>query len=517
MECEIFCILYGNELIYKKGENVNEKIKDNDKSNDIYEKLNDINIEELNDIKELNYIKELKDSKELNDKLNDLKEFNNVKKPNDNLIDSKELNNIKSSNDSKELFTKNIDDNIDLNYSKKSDLSSNLIDENKIYAILCDKTCFYAECGGQIGDTGIIKIYSENILIGEMNVKDVKDFNGFILHFGTIKLLNFNLVNLKGKMIYNDRSDIMKNHTGTHLLNHTLRHFYGDVIQKGSFVDSLKLRFDFSYSKSFSKEEIKKIEDYMNDLINKKIKVKSLNFKFNEIPKDCIYMKDEKYPDEVRIISIENVSKELCGGTHVKNLSEIKSIRIMSEGSISSNTRRIVCFTGENAIKASKGELHELPLIEKIENAEKLKEEEKRILLHKKEIINGNMLKITNLINDYKKEIKNNYFFKVENNKLKHYILENKLEDICKFIYEVNFEDLKLKNISKELNGIANILDKEKINGCIFYIEDDFLYFNFRGLNAIERCKKFCEKLVETNIGGNENCASGKGKFKIKN
>jgi len=247
-----------------------------------------------------------------------------------------------------------------------------------------------------------------------------------------IKVISLDdMKNLTAKLTYDEsyRNNVKKNHTGTHLLNHTLRKFFKGIDQKGSLVDDKKLRFDFSYGKNITKEEIYEIEKYMNDTIkgNKKINIKYMKFDTlihqddkskgesvdNKVDNsvsvdnsdgsiddmnDVIFLRDEKYPETVRIVSIDGLSDELCGGTHVENTGEIERIRIVSEGSISSNTRRIIAYTGKEALRIEnnykngkdiennvENDDFEIPYFERLCMAEERKKKEKeRIETRKK-------------------------------------------------------------------------------------------------------------------------------------
>ena len=223
--------------------------------------------------------------------------------------------------------------------------------------LISDETPFYAESGGQVGDSG--NIYSsENNLLAKVN--DTKKVDGEIfLHFVEKNLENINT----GQKIFlkvdeERRKKIRNNHSATHLLHASLRKILGDHIsQKGSLVNNEKLRFDFTYNENLSKEQVSKIEGLVNQSIraNMKSSTEYLPTKI-AIKTGAIALFGERYPENVRVISFKNPksksslsSVELCGGTHVYATGEIGTFKIISNHSVSSGVKRIEAITGENA------------------------------------------------------------------------------------------------------------------------------------------------------------------------
>lgn len=149
------------------------------------------------------------------------------------------------------------------------------------------------------------------------------------------------------------RLDITRNHSATHLLDQALRDVLGDhVHQAGSLVDPYKLRFDFSHNKALSKEEIRKIEDLVNEKIREELPVKKEIMAYEESEKiGAIGLFEDKYKDQVRVVSIGDYSKELCGGCHVGNSSEILIFKIIQESSAAAGVRRIEAITGKEVYK----------------------------------------------------------------------------------------------------------------------------------------------------------------------
>ena len=215
--------------------------------------------------------------------------------------------------------------------------------------IILNQTPFYAESGGQVGDIGIIKSDSYEFI-----VSDTYKFNGGIFgHTGHVRSGKINLKD-KGNAIINisHRSNIKRNHSATHLLHKALKIVLGDhVEQKGSLVDSVKTRFDFSHNKALSSEEIKEIELIVNSEILQNQSTQTRLMKIEEAQKEGATMLfDEKYDEKVRVLNIGN-SSELCGGTHVNQTGDIGLFKIQSEVGIASGIRRVEATTGYNLVE----------------------------------------------------------------------------------------------------------------------------------------------------------------------
>jgi len=211
--------------------------------------------------------------------------------------------------------------------------------------LITNQTPFYGESGGQVGDTGYI-------ISGEFKfeVTDVqKKLGDLFVHYGkvlsgTIKLKD----SVEMKIDIERRDNIRAYHSATHLLHESLRRVLGThVIQKGSLVESDRLRFDFSHMKPISPNEIDKIETYVNSMINKKSNVKTRIMTPKEaVDNGALALFGEKYGDEVRVLSMGNeedkyFSTELCGGTHVRNTGDIGKFKIVSQSSIAAGVRRV--------------------------------------------------------------------------------------------------------------------------------------------------------------------------------
>jgi alanyl-tRNA synthetase len=215
--------------------------------------------------------------------------------------------------------------------------------------VLAD-TPFYAEAGGQVGDTGTLKgarfsALVENTLYiaPELVAHEVKVLSGE-MKTGDAADAAVDLVR---------RQAVSNNHTATHLLHAALRQVLGDhVKQAGSLVSATRLRFDFTHFSHLSKEEIHKVESVVNDKIRADIPVETRVTSLEEgIRQGATAIFEEKYGEQVRVIGIADFSKELCGGVHVRSTGQIGLFKIVSEASISSGMRRIEAVTGEEAFK----------------------------------------------------------------------------------------------------------------------------------------------------------------------
>lgn len=207
-----------------------------------------------------------------------------------------------------------------------------------------DVTNFYAEMGGQVADTGFIE--NKETRANVINVTKAPNKE----HLHHVKVL-YGSIKVGDRMSLNVDKDrhfsIMKNHSATHLLQSALIEVLGDECkQKGSFVNEEYLRFDFSFLRKIDSTELKKIERRVNEFIKEGIEEKTAVLPIEEAKKlNAISLFDEKYGDSVRVVEFGDVSKEFCGGTHVKNTSDIGLFKIISEGSISSGVRRIEART----------------------------------------------------------------------------------------------------------------------------------------------------------------------------
>lgn len=216
--------------------------------------------------------------------------------------------------------------------------------------IVLDKTAFYAESGGQVGDTGTLTVNGSVFTV----TNTTKTAEGVILHYGT--LTEGDAINLGdevfGQVNKARRQAIMRNHTAAHLLQAALREALGThVEQAGQLVNESAVRFDFSHFSALSGEEITKIENRVNEIILSAAPVVTEEMAIEAAKKKgAMALFGEKYGDTVRVVSAGNFSTELCGGTHVSNTGNIGLFRIISESSVAAGVRRIEGVTGLGVI-----------------------------------------------------------------------------------------------------------------------------------------------------------------------
>ena len=245
---------------------------------------------------------------------------------------------------------------------------NNAVDEIKEgdqVGIILDKTVFYAESGGQVGDTGIIG--TETSLF---NVVDCKKVGTHFMHFGHLKHGAISRGDkVKVEIDTQRRQSITCNHSATHLLHEALRLVLGDhVEQRGSMVDGDRFRFDFSHDTSVSAEEIRKVENIVNMEIMRNKKVVTTSMSMEEAQKKgARALFGEKYGDVVRVVNIgEDFSVELCGGTHVKRSGEIGLVKVALETSVASGIRRIESCSGAKATELCNAQQDQLSAISNV-------------------------------------------------------------------------------------------------------------------------------------------------------
>lgn len=224
------------------------------------------------------------------------------------------------------------------------------------FQIVLNKTPFYAESGGQVGDQG--KLISANDVV---NITDTKKENNLIVHF-TDQLPENPAALFHATVDAHKRNETMANHSATHLLHEALREVLGThVEQKGSLVHPDYLRFDFSHFSKMTDEEIEKVELLVNQRIRKNFALEeNRSMKIDDAKKTgAMMLFGEKYGDVVRVIKFGN-SVELCGGTHVQHTGEIGMFKIQSEGAVAAGVRRIEAISSESAFGFVKNELDTL-------------------------------------------------------------------------------------------------------------------------------------------------------------
>jgi len=251
-------------------------------------------------------------------------------------------------------------------------LSPTNVFEDEQLAIILDKTNFYAEMGGQVGDSGVLASASTSF-----DVESTKTIGGFVLHIGRLRSGKIQVGDTVTATVAPARQFTERNHTTTHLANWALREVLGDgVQQKGSLVDPEKLRFDFSHPKALADDELERVESLVNQSIERKLPVYA-----EEAPQEQALKINglravfgEKYPPLVRVVSIgapvkdlladpqnpkwREFSIEFCGGTHLSSSDIAEHFAITAEESVSKGIRRIVALTGLAASAASKAAAH---------------------------------------------------------------------------------------------------------------------------------------------------------------
>lgn len=225
------------------------------------------------------------------------------------------------------------------------------LEEGMEAAVVLNTTTFYPEMGGQVSDRGQISHRS-----ALFEVKECKQpYPGIILHIGTLRKGALIIGEPVHTKVYEPRRKLIcQSHTATHLLHWALEQVLGPHIkQAGSLVEEARLRFDFSHHKAVTKGEIREIENLVNGKIreNMPLSIYNMSYDLAKRHKEIKQFFGEKYGGEVRVVDIDQFSKELCGGTHVKQLADIGLFRISKESSIGSGVRRIEAVTGEYAEK----------------------------------------------------------------------------------------------------------------------------------------------------------------------
>lgn len=339
--------------------------------------------------------------------------------------------------------------------------------------IILDETCFYAEMGGQVADKGII---AGNGIEGNI-INVIKAPNGQHLH--SVKL-NKGVIKLGTKLnVHIDeqrRLMIRKHHSSAHLLQSALKEVLGSHIsQAGSYVDDSKTRFDFTHYKKISEEELTLIETKVNEAILASYPVVTEELTVEEAKNSgAIALFDDKYGDLVRVVSMGDYSKELCGGTHVSNTSEIGLFVIRSEESISSGVRRIEACTG-------------------IKGYELLKQREAMLKNTAKMLKSASIYdvgeKLTATLNEIEKQ-------KIEINSLKEKVAGYELNELLnnvKIVDGVNVIVNKVNNLSQgELNVIANNVKSK--------YKDYFLFIVSKSEDKLSMICQISDKFVNKGI-----------------
>ena len=217
--------------------------------------------------------------------------------------------------------------------------------------VVLEHTPFYAESGGQVGDTGLIFV-GNGVGDGEFEVKDTVKLGNAIAHKGVARANISVNAKVTAQIDVANRDAIIKNHSATHLLHAALRTVLGDhVAQKGSLCDNQRLRFDFSHYEGVTADELRQVEVMVNLEIRRNVQRETALMQIDEAKeKGAMALFGEKYDDEVRVVTMGDFSVELCGGVHVERTGDIGLFKILSEGGIAAGVRRIEAVTGSGAM-----------------------------------------------------------------------------------------------------------------------------------------------------------------------
>lgn len=322
------------------------------------------------------------------------------------------------------------------------------------YQLVLSQTPFYAEGGGQVGDTGILIHETSKETI---QIVDTKKENGLIIHFSDELPSHLEGV-FFAKVAEDRRRDIQSNHSATHLLHAALKQVLGEhVNQKGSLVSDEVLRFDFSHFAKVSDEELRRVEQIVNAKIRENLSLdERRNVPYNDaIDMGVTALFGEKYGDFVRVIIFdENFSKELCGGTHVQYTGNIGFFKILSEGAVAAGVRRIEAITGRRAEEI-------------IDRQDELINELKNLLKHPKDLSAA----ITGLLQEnskLKKEVEKSLVEKAQ--QLRQVLVEKAID-----INGVRFigEQVELPN-ADAVKNLAFAIKKAIDNGLFLVLAADF-------------------------------------------
>ena len=353
----------------------------------------------------------------------------------------------------------------------KNNKQSDSLKEGDEGMVILNQTPFYGESGGQVGDNGTIS-NGNNIF----KVSDVqKKLGNLFVHYGKVEKGNFNLKdNVELKIDIERRENVKAYHSATHLLHESLRRILGThVMQKGSLVAPDRLRFDFSHMKPISSDEMVKIDEHVNQMVNKKSEVITRIMTPKEgIAHGALALFGEKYGDEVRVVFMgeegnKYFSTELCGGTHVKNTRDIGNFKVVSQSAIAAGVRRVEALRDKQLDEFLKNKEKQSNLSEqKDEETIKVLSEEIKKLGGKPNLNKDNK---KDLIKELNKELEKLSINEIINNKSKNIINDEKING-------VNVRMQKIDGLPpKELRRLIDNGKKEIGEGIviIFASKDD--------------------------------------------
>jgi alanyl-tRNA synthetase len=320
----------------------------------------------------------------------------------------------------------------------KNDVEVDEINSKDEAVLILDKTPFYAESGGQVGDQGVIESENDQFTVQD-TIKIKKNVYG---HIGKVKSGSFRInQKIKAQIDIERRNHIKRNHSVTHLLHKALKIVLGDhVEQKGSLVDNLKTRFDFSHTKPISNEELNEVETIVNNeiLLNKRTNTEMMSIDQAK-ESGALMLFGEKYDSDVRVLTIGN-SIELCGGTHVESTGDIGLFKIYSESGVASGVRRIEGVSGYNLMNL---------LNEKTELLNKISKD-----------LNTNTMEIPSKITSILTQIKDNE--KIQN-QLKSQLALNQTDELISKAIKINDFNYLNEIINEQgPNELRGMIDKLK-------------------------------------------------------
>lgn len=377
-----------------------------------------------------------------------------------------------------------------------------IIEAGDFIDIMLDKTPFYAECGGQVGDTGII---------------EGKDFKAEVLNtFKVNKLFVHRVQMINGEAKVNDivkasidtdkRKEITIHHSAAHLIQAALRKVLGEEVhQAGSFVEENRTRFDFTFPRAMTKDEIQEVENIINNWIAEDIEQKTEIMNIEMAKKSgAMALFGEKYDDDVRVVRFGNISSELCGGTHASSTGKIRLTKIVSETAIAAGTRRIEAVCGHAALQLLTEKAN---IVDKMTQGFKCQIPELYERIMKMAVDNKNyQLEIENLKAEQAKNKFQSFLSKARNiNGGKLFISE--IEAFPSNIVKLGSEILSAK-LGASIVVLASV-DEDKIN-YVVKVDDIFVK---KGVNAGQIVNKLAAATGGKG-GGRPQYAQGAGKDK---
>jgi alanyl-tRNA synthetase len=345
--------------------------------------------------------------------------------------------------------------------------------------IIMDVTPFYAESGGQVADKGLIKTSN-----GLFKVSDCKKKNNLYIHYGIVLegLLSVGEA-ASSKIDKKNRMDTARNHTATHLLHRALKNILGEhVEQAGSLVTPNRLRFDFTHFDNVNKEELDGVEAMVNEKIFEALHIDISEMdldKAKELGATALF--GEKYGKIVRVVKVDDYSTELCGGTHLKNTSEVGLFKIYSEGGIAAGVRRIEAVTGRKAyayVKQAEKEMNNIMALVKANNEKE---------------IEGKIVQILDELKTSKKACE----------EFKKGMASSSMDELLSGLKKINGFDVvtgKLDDLDAEtLRGLGDKILNKLENGVVVLVSDDGEKLNYAAIADKEAIAKgiHCGKLIK--------------------